>query len=83
MQTYFSTLLDCTGKGGIQYCKYGGVCLETQRFANATNISSFPSNVCHPHAPYRQVTTFEFSTDSDDAAAAEADEPERALLSDD
>ncbi|HKQ09641.1 MAG TPA: aldose epimerase family protein [Rhizomicrobium sp.] len=50
------------GKGGAQYIKRGAFCLETQHFANAPNIPSFPSTVLRPGKIFYQVTSFKFST---------------------
>jgi len=51
-----------TGKGGAQYVKRGAFCLETQHFANAPNIASFPTTELKPGKIFYQVTEFRFST---------------------
>jgi aldose 1-epimerase len=50
------------GKGGAQYIKRGAFCLETQHFANAPNIPSFPTTELKPGKIFYQVTEFRFST---------------------
>lgn len=50
------------GKGGKQYVYRGAFCLETQHFANAPNIPSFPSTELKPGQVFHQVTEFRFST---------------------
>ena len=71
VQTYFSTLLDCKrGKEGKAYGAHSGLCLEMQRFANAVNVPSFPSNVLQPGEEYRQLTVHTFSVIDKDASAS-------------
>jgi aldose 1-epimerase len=48
------------GKGGAQYIKRGAFCLETQHFANAPNIPSFPTTTLRPGQIFYQVTEFRF-----------------------
>jgi aldose 1-epimerase len=50
------------GKGGAQYIKRGAFCLETQHFANAPNIPSFPTTELKPGQHFYQETEFRFST---------------------
>jgi aldose 1-epimerase len=50
------------GKGGAQYIKRGAFCLETQHFANAPNIPSFPTTELKPGQRFYQATEFRFST---------------------
>ena len=63
-QVYTGNFLDGSirGKGGAAYHKYGGLCLETQGFPNAVNTPHFPGCVLSPHAEYRHVTHYRFST---------------------
>jgi aldose 1-epimerase len=42
--------------------RYGGLCLEAQRFPDAPNQPAFPSAILHPGETYRQRTTYRFST---------------------
>ena len=61
VQTYYSTLLgDTVGKRGVVYKRHGAVCLESQRFSNAVNRPSFPSQVVRPSNPYHQKTVWRF-----------------------
>ena len=50
------------GKGGKSYVSRGAFCLETQHFANAPNIPSFPTTELKPGQVFHQVTEFRFST---------------------
>jgi aldose 1-epimerase len=50
------------GRGGKPYSKYGGLCLETQRFPDSPNQPSFPSTVLRPGALFRSVTIHRFGT---------------------
>lgn len=51
------------GKGGCHYPKQGGICLETQYFPNAINVSSFIPPLILPGRPRRSRTVFAFSVD--------------------
>ncbi|XP_027126598.1 uncharacterized protein [Coffea arabica] len=51
------------GKGGAQYDKHSGVCLETQGFPNAINQPDFPSIVVRPGEKYEHSMLFEFSVE--------------------
>jgi aldose 1-epimerase len=66
VQTYYSTLLAGTelGKGGAQYEKYGAICLESHRPANAENVTTdgYGDRVVRPGTPYKQTTVWKFST---------------------
>ncbi|CAN0899866.1 Galactose mutarotase [Linum grandiflorum] len=48
------------GKGGANYGKYSGVCLETQGFPNAVNQHNFPSVIVQPGHKYQHTMVFEF-----------------------
>lgn len=48
------------GKGGVQYERYWGFCLETQNFPNAINIPAFPSSVLKAGDEYRTRTVYAF-----------------------
>jgi aldose 1-epimerase len=50
------------GRAGEQYVKRGAFCLETQHFANAPNIPSFPTTELKPGKIFYQSTEFRFST---------------------
>ena len=65
LQTYYSTLLADTGhvmKNGQSYCAHAGICLETQRHANA-EAASAPSRLIRKGEEYRQVTVLVFSSE--------------------
>ncbi len=64
LQTYYSTLLGgLVGKRGVSYGRHGAVCLETHRFANASNLGGkLPTNILRPGHTYRQLTVHEFGT---------------------
>lgn len=51
------------GKGGAQYDKLSGACLETQGFPNAINQPNFPSIVVRPGEKYQHSMLFEFSVE--------------------
>jgi aldose 1-epimerase len=50
-----------TGKGGLVYEKYAGLCLEPQHFPDAPNHANFPSTVLRPGEVYRHVSVYRFS----------------------
>jgi aldose 1-epimerase len=64
MQFYSGNFLDgsLSGKGGVVYQKYAGLCLETQRFPDAPHHENFPTTVLKPGEVYNEVTVFKFST---------------------
>jgi aldose 1-epimerase len=51
------------GKGGVQYGRYGGIAVETQRFPCSPNHPHFPSAVVRPGVPYRHEVLIEASDD--------------------
>lgn len=61
VQVYTANWLETTGKGGVAYEKYGGVCLETQHFPNSPNTPAFPSPVLRPGELYRHDVVHTFS----------------------
>jgi aldose 1-epimerase len=63
VQFYTGNFLDgsITGKGGHQYLKRYGFCLETQHFPDSPNHADFPSTILRPGAEYRSRTVFAFS----------------------
>lgn len=70
VQTYYSTLLGgCeVGKAGSVYEKYGAICLESHRPANAENVTvgvsagiPYGSRITRPGTPYKQTTVWKFS----------------------
>ena len=64
IQTYYATLLDDMGaekcKDGRCYGKYGAVCLEAQRHANAEAGKDIPSRILRPGEIYHQLTIHRF-----------------------
>ena len=65
MQFYSGNFLDgsLTGKGGVTYQKYAGLCLETQHFPDSPNHPNFPSTVLKVGELLEEVTVFRFSVD--------------------
>jgi len=49
-----------TGKGGAQYKKWDGVCLETHYFPNAMKHKHFPSPVLKAGEQYNHTTIYKF-----------------------
>ena len=48
------------GKGGIEYTKRSGFCLETQHFPDSPNQPHFPSVVLRPGEQFHESTLFRF-----------------------
>ncbi len=62
LQFYSSNFLDgVKGKNDAVYNKYGGLCLETQRFPDSPNKPQFPSVILNPDEKYTQLTLHKFS----------------------
>ncbi|HEY6660475.1 MAG TPA: aldose epimerase family protein, partial [Pyrinomonadaceae bacterium] len=63
MQFYSGNFLDgsFTGKNGVVYERYTGLCLEPQHFPDAPNHPNFPSTVLRPGEEYKQSTLLRFS----------------------
>ena len=59
------------GKDGKTYAYRSGCCLETQRFPDSPNQSSFPSALLRPGGKYTHSCIYEFTTQSEDAEADE------------
>ncbi|CAH9124618.1 unnamed protein product [Cuscuta epithymum] len=57
-----NNLKNLTGKGGVEYKPYAGVCLETQSFPDAVNHQNFPSSIITKETPYSQTISLSFST---------------------
>lgn len=66
LQFYSGNQLDgsLTGKRGVAYPKYGGLCLEPQHFPDSPNQPHFPSTVLRPGEAYRQHMQWRFSVSS-------------------
>jgi aldose 1-epimerase len=52
-----------SGKDGMVYEKYTGLCLEPQHFPDAPNHQDFPSTVLRPGETYKHVSVYRFSCD--------------------
>ena len=65
MQFYSGNFLDgsLTGKYGVVYHKYAGLCLEPQHFPDAPNHANFATTVLRPGEEYKQTTIFRFSAE--------------------
>lgn len=65
IQFYSGNFLDgsLTGKGGVVYHKYTGLCLEPQKFPDAPNHANFPSTVLRPGETYKHVSVYRFLCD--------------------
>lgn len=62
VQLYTGQYLDGRrGKRGAKYARFSGLCLEAQYPPDALHQPAFPSVVCRPGAPYRQVTEYAFT----------------------
>ena len=63
MQFYSGNFLDgsFTGKGGMVYNKYAGLCLEPQHFPDAPNHPNFPSTVLRRGEVYRHESVYRFT----------------------
>lgn len=51
-----------TGKKGIRYGPFSGLCLETHKHPNAINISHFPDTVLRPGEIYSSKTVYKIFT---------------------
>lgn len=61
MQFYTAGFLTYrTGKGGTQYGRACGLCLETQHFPDAVNHPEFPTPVLRAGEEYRESTSWRF-----------------------
>jgi aldose 1-epimerase len=65
VQVYTGQGLNQPGKGGAQYRRYGGVCLETQGYPDAIHHPNFPSVVLRPGEAYKTETSYRFSVRKD------------------
>lgn len=65
MQFYSGNFLDgtLTGRSGVIYVRYAGLCLEPQHFPDAPNHPNFPSTVLRPGEEYKQTTVYRFSAE--------------------
>jgi aldose 1-epimerase len=66
VQFYSGNFLDGskTGKEGIAYAQYGGLCLETQKFPNSVNVPAWRDEVVlEPGQKYSHVMLHRFTTE--------------------
>jgi aldose 1-epimerase len=63
VQLYTANWLDgkLVGKRGVQYRRYGAVCLEAQHYPDSPNHVNFPTTVLRPGETYHQETIYKFS----------------------
>jgi len=54
----------CCGKGGNEYIRFAGVCLETQLYPDAIHHEDFPSPVIRAHEPCYYVTGYRYFVES-------------------
>ena len=60
VQCYTGQGLNHTGKGGVHYGKYAGLCLETQHYPDAIHQPQFHSIVLRPEDTYDTTTIYKF-----------------------
>jgi aldose 1-epimerase len=62
IQFYSGNFLDgtITGKGGKNYQKHSGLCLETQHFPDSPNQDGFPNTILRPGEKYSETTLYKF-----------------------
>jgi aldose 1-epimerase len=67
VQLYTGNYLDGTlrGKGGAQYHKHSGFCLETQHFPDSPNQPAYPSTILRPGETYSSKTVMKFGADGE------------------
>lgn len=65
VQLYTGNFLDgsITGRGGIVYNQYWGLCLETQHFPDSPNHPGFPGTILRPGEEYNHRAIFRFGTE--------------------
>ncbi len=65
VQIYSANMLgsDRVCKDGVVYGNHDGICLETQKFPNATTHKHFPQTVVRPGEVYHTVTEYKFSVE--------------------
>jgi aldose 1-epimerase len=62
LQFYGGNFLDgtLTGKNGIKYNQYYGLCLETQHFPDSPNQPGFPNTILRPGEQFKSTTIYKF-----------------------
>ena len=69
VQFYSGNFLDGTLKntrGGVNYVKHAGLCLETQHFPDSPNQPAFPNTILRPGETYQHITVYKFSIKNHD-----------------
>ena len=63
VQFYCGNFLDgsLTGKGGVQYERRFGLCLETEHYPDTPNQPNFPTTQLNPGETYETTTVYKFS----------------------
>ncbi len=61
VQVYTGQGLNQSGKNGVRYQPYSGMCLETQGYPDAIHHDNFPSVILRPGEEYKTETSFRFS----------------------
>jgi aldose 1-epimerase len=63
VQFYTGNFLDGTpvGKGGANYMRRGGFCLETQHYPDSPNQPDFPDSILRPGRRFVSQTVYKFS----------------------
>ena len=56
-----NNLKDDSGKNGVSYGKHNAICLETQYFPNALEMTHFPSPILKKGEEYNTKTIYKFS----------------------
>ena len=61
IQFYSGNYLDNPGKGGVHYCRRGGICLETQFYPDSVNKPDWAKPIVPANTPMHSVTRYRFS----------------------
>jgi aldose 1-epimerase len=63
LQLYTAAALDgtLTGKSGVRYGRYAGICLECHGYPDGANAPLFSNNILRPERPQRHTTMYAFS----------------------
>ena len=67
VQLYTACATDMKGgRGGVDYGRFSGLCLETQHFPDSPNQPHFPSTVLRPGEKYDTTTIYAFRVEEED-----------------
>jgi aldose 1-epimerase len=63
IQFYAGNMMEggLVGRGGQEYVRHSGLCLEAQHFPDSPNQPTFPSTALRPGETYRQTTIYRLS----------------------